>query len=50
MRRLLRDNALSLTMIGCFPVFWAAQSVSGWHANNADHREHHQPPRATRAI
>jgi hypothetical protein len=44
MRRFLRDNALSLTMFGCFLVFWAAQSVSGWHAANADHREHQQPP------
>jgi hypothetical protein len=43
MRRFLRDNALSLTMVGCLLVFWAAQSVSGWHAANADHREHHQP-------
>jgi hypothetical protein len=42
MRRFLRDNALSLTMFGCFLVFWAAQSVSGWHAANADNREHHQ--------
>jgi hypothetical protein len=25
-------------------VFWAAQSVSGWHAANADHREHQQAP------
>jgi hypothetical protein len=24
------------------PVFWAAQSISGWHAANADHREYHQ--------
>ena len=43
MRRFLRDNALSLTMFGVFLAFWAAQSVSGWHAANADHREHHQP-------
>jgi hypothetical protein len=43
MRRFLRDNALSLMMFGCFLVFWAAQSVSGWHADNADNRQHHQP-------
>jgi hypothetical protein len=24
-------------------LFWAAQSVSGWHAANADKRQHHQP-------
>jgi hypothetical protein len=43
MRRFLRDNGLSLTMFGFFLVFWAAQSVTGWHAANADNREHHQP-------
>jgi hypothetical protein len=43
MRRFLRDNALSLTMFGCFLVLWAAQSVSGFHAANADNRQHHQP-------
>jgi hypothetical protein len=29
MRRFLRDNALSVTMFGCFLVLWAAQSVTG---------------------
>jgi hypothetical protein len=43
MRRFLRDNALSLTMFGFFLVFWAAQSVTGWHAANADNQQHHQP-------
>ena len=43
MRRFLRDNALSLTMFGFFLVFWAAQTVSGLHAANADNREHQQP-------
>ena len=43
MRRFLRDNALSLTMFGFFLVFWVAQSITGWHAANADNREHHQP-------
>jgi hypothetical protein len=44
MRRFLRDNALSMTMLGAFLLFWAAQSVTGWHAANADHRQHQQPP------
>jgi hypothetical protein len=43
MRRFLRDNALSVTMFGCFLVLWAAQSVTGFHAANADNRQHHQP-------
>ena len=41
MRRFLRDNGLSLTMSGFFLLFWAAQSITGWHAANADNREHH---------
>jgi hypothetical protein len=44
MRRFLRDNALSLVMFGCFLLFWVAQSISGFHAANADDQEHHQPP------
>jgi hypothetical protein len=43
MRRFLRDNALSVTMFGCFLVLWAAQSISGFHAANADNLQHHQP-------
>jgi hypothetical protein len=43
MRRFLRDNALSLTMFGFFLVFWAAQSITGFHAANADNQQHHQP-------
>jgi hypothetical protein len=43
MRRFLRDNGLSLTMFGFFLAFWAAQSITGFHAANADNRQHHQP-------
>jgi hypothetical protein len=43
MRRFLRDNALSLIMFGFFLVFWTAQSVTSWHAANADNLQHHQP-------
>jgi hypothetical protein len=43
MRRFLRDNALSVTIFGCFLVLWAAQSITGFHAANADNRQHHQP-------
>ena len=45
MRRFLRDNGLSLTMLGLFLLFWAAQSVTGYLAANSDDREHHQPTR-----
>jgi hypothetical protein len=43
MRRVLRDNALSLTMFGLFLVFLAAQSFAGYRTNNQDNAEHGQP-------
>jgi hypothetical protein len=43
MRRLLRDNALSLTMFGMFLVFLVAQSFAGFRSNNNDNQEHGQP-------
>jgi uncharacterized protein (DUF486 family) len=44
MRRVLRDNALSITMFGLFLVFLVAQSVTGYRTNNDDSQEHGQPP------
>jgi uncharacterized protein (DUF486 family) len=44
MRRVLRDNALSLTMFGLFLVFLVAQSFAGFRSNNNDNQEHGQPP------
>jgi hypothetical protein len=43
MRRRLRDNGLSLVMLGIFLVLIAFQSLSGWRVSNADAVEHHQP-------
>jgi hypothetical protein len=43
MRRVLRDNGLSLAMFGFFLLFWSLQSVAGYKANNADNEQHHQP-------
>jgi hypothetical protein len=43
MRRFLHDNALALLMLTLFVGFWAAQSVNGWQAANADNQTHHQP-------
>ena len=43
MRRVLRDNALSIAMLGLFLVFLVAQSVTGYRANNHENREHGQP-------
>jgi hypothetical protein len=43
MRRVLRNNALSLTMFGLFLVFLVAQSFAGFRSNNNDNQEHGQP-------
>ena len=44
MRRVLRDNALSITMFGLFLIFLVAQSVTGYRANNDENQVHGQPP------
>ena len=43
MRRALRDNALSLTMLALFLVFLVAQSFAGYRTNNNENQEHGQP-------
>ncbi len=40
MRRILRDQGLSLTMFGFFFVFLVAQSITGMRAYNQDQRDH----------
>ena len=43
MRRLLRENGLSIAMFGLFLVFLLLQSIAGWRTNNQENLEHHQP-------
>ena len=43
MRRVLRDNGLTLTMLGFFAAFLVAQSVTGSREYNEDQREHGEP-------
>jgi hypothetical protein len=43
MRRVLRDNALSITMFGLFLVLLVAQSFAGFRSSNNDNAEHGQP-------
>jgi hypothetical protein len=43
MRRILRDNGLSLTMLGIFLVLLFLQSLAGWRVSSADDAEHRQP-------
>jgi hypothetical protein len=43
MRRLFRENGLSLVLVTLFLIFWAGQSVAGHREYNAEQREHGQP-------
>jgi hypothetical protein len=43
MRRVLRDNGLSLVVFSLFLVFLVAQSVAGYKSSNSDNEVHHQP-------
>jgi hypothetical protein len=43
MRRVLRDNALSLTMFSIFLITWAGMSVVGFLSANNDNEQHGQP-------
>ena len=43
MRRVLRDNGLSLAMFSLFLVFLVGQSVAGYKVTNSDNEQHHQP-------
>jgi hypothetical protein len=43
MRRVVRDNGLSITMFALFLVFLVAQSIAGYETNNSDNQQHQQP-------
>jgi uncharacterized protein DUF6766 len=43
MRRLLRENGLSIVLVSLFLLFWFGQSVAGHREHNAEQREHQQP-------
>jgi len=43
MRRVLRDNALSITMFAIFLVTWVGMSIAGYLNGNSDNAAHHQP-------
>jgi len=46
LRRLWRDNALSIVVFVLFLLFWVGQSVVGWKTYNEDQVEHGQKPAA----
>jgi hypothetical protein len=43
MRRVLRENGLSIVLLSLFLLFWLGQSVAGHREYNSDQQEHHQP-------
>jgi hypothetical protein len=43
MRRVLRENGLSIVLISLFLLFWLGQSVAGHREYNSDQQEHNQP-------
>jgi hypothetical protein len=43
MRRVLRENGLSIVLVLLFLVFWLGQSVAGHREHNNEQREHQQP-------
>jgi hypothetical protein len=43
MRRVLRDNGLSITMFMLFLVFLVMQSIAGYKVNNSENEQHQQP-------
>lgn len=38
--RIIKDNALTLVMLGLFAIFWIGQSIAGWHAENEERQQH----------
>jgi hypothetical protein len=43
MRRVLRDNGLSIVLLSLFLLFWLGQSVAGHREYNSEQQEHNQP-------
>ena len=43
MRRILRENGLSLVLMSLFLLFWIGQSVVGYREHNSEQRQHGQP-------
>ena len=43
MRRVLRENGLSIVLLSMFLLFWLGQSVAGHREYNSDQQEHNQP-------
>ena len=42
MRRIFRENGLSIVLIALFLIFWVGQSIAGYREHNNEQREHGQ--------
>jgi hypothetical protein len=49
MRRLFRENGLSIVLASAFVAFWLGQSVAGYREYNDEQRQHGRPEAAYRA-
>ena len=49
MRRLFRENGLSIVLVSAFLAFWIGQSVAGHREHNDEQRQHGQPEITYRA-
>jgi hypothetical protein len=49
MRRLFRENGLSIVLVSAFLAFWIGQSVAGHREYNDEERQHGRPETAYRA-
>ena len=49
MRRLLRENGLSIVLVSAFLAFWIGQSIAGYREYNDEQRQHGQPEAEYRA-
>ena len=43
MKRILRENGLSIVVLTLFLIFWGGQSAAGHREHNAEQQEHGQP-------
>jgi hypothetical protein len=43
MRRILRENGLSIVLLSLFLLFWFGQSVTGYREHNSEQRDHLPP-------
>jgi hypothetical protein len=42
MKKLWRNNGLTIVLLAFFLLFWGAQTVTGWHVYNDDQQQHHE--------